>query len=546
MTLPALLTLLSALNVLAQEPAGLPRDLDLEIEVSGYVVKVGSGMETLTLNLGQDSGISLEQRVLILIEYQEKEEKERLCLVLPSLCFGTETIQYNPANDQRAPVIGPNRGRMEMKLAEWGKGKKDKNAPRTRTRIKLAEGYVETVNPFSSVVRLTKTFAKVPLETPEAVGNLLGMPIQLVARASAEPPAQAALPPTPAPVAAVSPTPQPSIAPAAGGPKPTVVPVSAEPVLRQPRWQSPALNYKINGMAVADFSGKGTLQTALADARTVRFYAYPPAAAPWSEHKLLGTTPQILSLEAADLNGNGKAELFVSLYNGSFKRAETLVLELDAQGHWTKIAELAWLVRSHQDASGRQVLAVQQLSDDRTHPFSGIFRLAFKDGRYGPGESAVRHKRVEWIYGFSTLGLPGTEGIVTITSTDRMRIDFKKGHWRTEEAYGQTPVRFTWTDQILECHPRLPARYTEKGFDSLYLIRNIAAFGGLASSFGRFNSAEIYRKDWNGIGLQTAWKSPLSGYATELALVSPPSAPQEIAVAVVGTQGQSAVWVYDP
>lgn len=544
MALTALLTLLLAARTFAQEPTVPPRELDLEIEVSGYVVKVGSGMETLTLNLGKDSGISLEQRVLILIEYQEKEEKERLCLVLPSLCFGPDSIQYNPADDDpRAPVIGPNRGRMEMKLAEWGKGKKDKGSSRTRTRIKLAEGRVEMVNPFSSVVRLTKTFTNVPLETPEALNNLLGMPVQLVTRAMDKTMAA----PTETPPIAVAPPPSISPAPpTAGGPAVKTAAASPEPVLRQPRWQSPAFDYKINAMAVADFSGNGSLQTALADARTLRFYAYPPAAAPWGEHRLPGTAPQVISLEASDLNGNGKAELFVSLYNGSFKRAETVVLELDASGAWTKVAELAWIVRSHQDAQGRQVLAVQQLEDDRTHPYSGIFLLRYKDGRYGPGDSAIRHKRVDWIYGFSILGFPGSEGVVTMSSTDRMRIDFKKGHWRTEEAYGQTPVRITWADRILECHPRLPARYTEKGFDSLYLIRNIASLGGLAGAFGRFNSAEIYRKDWNGIGLQTAWKSPLSGYATELALVSPRSAPQEIAVAVVGTQGKSAVWVYDP
>ncbi|MEK7727782.1 MAG: hypothetical protein AAB354_05170, partial [candidate division KSB1 bacterium] len=101
--------------------------------------------------------------------------------------------------------------------------------------------------------------------------------------------------------------------------------------------------------------------------------------------------------------------------------------------------------------------------------------------------------------------------------------------------------------RILECHPRLPALYSEKGFDALYLIKNIAGIGGLAARFGRFNSAEIYRKDWNGIGLQTAWKSALSGYATELALVRSPSTSRpELAVAVVGTQGKSAVWVFDP
>ena len=42
-------------------------------------------------------------------------------------------------------------------------------------------------------------------------------------------------------------------------------------------------------------------------------------------------------------------------------------------------------MRTYQDEEGKPQLAVQQLVDDNSFPFSGIYPLAYKDGKYGPG-----------------------------------------------------------------------------------------------------------------------------------------------------------------
>jgi hypothetical protein len=284
------------------------------------------------------------------------------------------------------------------------------------------------------------------------------------------------------------------------------------------------------------------LDLALAGERAVSLYPYPPQA---NQARTVfnpgGNNRLILSLEAADLNGNGKPELFVSYFNPNMSRPETAIVELGPEGFKT-LDEIPWLVRAHQTPEGGWVLAAQQLQESRTFPFSAIYPLVYKDGRYRTGLRSIRLRRAEWIYNFTQINL-GDAGpaVLTYTSTDRLRVDLKKGHWSSSDSFGRTPVRFSWSDRILECHPRPAVHYRGPGPGSVFVIRNIPALGGLAAPFGKFSGAEVLRLEWDGLGLRAAWKSQLSGYASALALVRG----EELAVAVAGSGGSSAVWIYD-
>ena len=52
------------------------------------------------------------------------------------------------------------------------------------------------------------------------------------------------------------------------------------------------------------------------------------------------------------LDGETGDKLFVSVYDDSFKRFETRVLAMQ-NGKWLKVAELPFLTRAYQDATGQ-------------------------------------------------------------------------------------------------------------------------------------------------------------------------------------------------
>ncbi len=335
-----------------------------------------------------------------------------------------------------------------------------------------------------------------------------------------------------------------AIAPAvpAQGPRP------GEAALRAPRTRGASLPFVVTGMAVGDFDGAGKPQLVLSEEKSFRLYAYPAA-----EHKPLitgeiaGTGARIVSLEAADLDGDKKSELFVSVYNEPFHRLETSVYKADG-GKWVKIADLPVLVRSHQNATGGRVVASQQIQDDKTFPFGAVYPLIYQDGKYAQGRPALNPKRADWLYGFTyaQLDAAGEPAALSLTAVNSLRAQFANGHWRSSEGFGQSPIRVRWHDKLLEFHPPMLATYGAKGFDKLYLVRNLAMLGGLATPFGLFNGGELHAENWTGVAFETAWKAELGGSSPGFALVEPEAGRKELVVAVAGSTGKSAVWTFDP
>jgi hypothetical protein len=398
-----------------------------------------------------------------------------------------------------------------------------------RLEVKVAEGTIKDIYPMYSVG--TFSISNAPVGTNSIV------PFQPIT-----PGMRARLAPLPAPAAAAPPQSAEQVN--------QVAKSLGLTVKREPRWRGPAFDYEATALAIGDCRGDGQREAAVSDGRKVYLYPYPPVdAKPIAEYSAPGTAPRIYSLEAADLNGDGRAEVFVSYFNDSFNRFETKVLELDQKGALVQVAELPFLVRGYQDLKGARRLAAQQITEDSSFPFGAIYPLAYQDGKYVPGKPKLDFLKhpVDWLYDFNFVTVDNKPATVEVTNTELIRIRFPKNSWKTAESYAQTPNRVRWAgDRMLNFRPALVARYDEKGFAGLYAVKNIAAYGGAAALFGRFASAELRRLDWTGLSLAPSWVAELGGYCTGLALTAPAGGPQELAVMVVGTAGRSSIWAYEP
>ncbi len=323
---------------------------------------------------------------------------------------------------------------------------------------------------------------------------------------------------------------------------------SGEAELRAPRSRGAPLPFSITGMAVSDFDGVGQLQVVLSEDKIFRLYAYPAAEnKALAQGTITGTGMRILSLEAGDLDGDKKSELFVSLYNEPFRRLETFVFRLNG-GQWIKIADLPFLVRAHQNATGARVLGSQQIQDDKTFPYGAVYPLVYRNGQYTQGRPKVNPPRADWLYGFTyaQLDSAGEPAALSLTNINQLRVQFAKGHWTSSESFGQSPLRVRWHEKLLEIHPPMFAAYNTKGFDTLYLVHNLAMLGGLANPFGLFNGGELCAAQWTGVAFETAWKAELGGASSGFALVEPELGRKELIVAVSGSAGKSSVWTFDP
>ncbi|TPW17342.1 MAG: hypothetical protein FD126_3673, partial [Elusimicrobia bacterium] len=129
---------------------------------------------------------------------------------------------------------------------------------------------------------------------------------------------------------------------------------------RAPALKSPFFPMEAIDVAVGDVDGDGQPDAVLVTLEKVEARsmsgAWPVLCA--FDDKTTGS--RILSAEAADLDGDGRAEVFLSVHSRLASAVETHVL--DCKDGALKLREtLPWLVRSFADESGARRLAAQSL-----------------------------------------------------------------------------------------------------------------------------------------------------------------------------------------
>ena len=345
------------------------------------------------------------------------------------------------------------------------------------------------------------------------------------------------------------PPPPPSLA----SPAPPAEDLSSPAALRRPYYRSPLIDMDAVDIALGDVDGNGTLEILLADPNQVRIYPDVRTGKRWTPtctFKDESTGLRFLSIEAFDVDKDGKAEIFATYFSAFFKRVETYVLKCD--GDKLKVQQtLPWMVRSFQRPDGTWALGMQQLQADKSFPLSGIFEVASRDGKIEPSETRVKHKRLEFIYGFNFAQRENPAGdeqepdpfLIFYNDVGRLRTQFKRGSWSSREKYGQTAERVKWYENHLKFRSRFIVEHSPKGITGLYTLKSIAGMFKLAAPFGLFKNSELHHLRWNGMSLEPNWKAELTGYAAGMAQDAP-GANGTLFVIVRGVEKNASVWYF--
>jgi hypothetical protein len=309
-------------------------------------------------------------------------------------------------------------------------------------------------------------------------------------------------------------------------------------------WKSKTFKVELRGMAMGDVNGDGKNEMVLLEGIDIAVYSFQKAEKQGAllqlaRHESLDNE-RYLSVDVADINGNGRAEIFASKVRETTVTSE--VLEMDKGGRLRPVAKRSpWLFRVTTLPERGEVLLGQRITPeiigqgtmepDLTKQYfdPAIYLLQWKDSGYRKAEEKpLFNVKGIYVFNFAMTDLGGDPGpeIVMIDQNDKLRILDGEGNelHKTAENFGGTinyvvanPRRKSRHGELAQRHIYIPARIVtadldQDGQNEIIINRNKSETYGLTERFKAFSDGHLVSLTWTGLSLETIWESrKLSG-----------------------------------
>ncbi|HJZ54726.1 MAG TPA: VCBS repeat-containing protein, partial [Gemmataceae bacterium] len=290
----------------------------------------------------------------------------------------------------------------------------------------------------------------------------------------------------------------------------------------------------VRAVALGDLDGDGRPELIVADERLLTVYRWQDKSGPMATGVELRTTGLVLSVDAADINGAGHAQLVMVEYRGEGQPIVSTVLELDGERFKPIYETTGRYLRVV--AVGREPWLLEQPAG-AAEPFESSFRrLVWQNGTYREA-TRLRLPSGVSVYGLALMRLTGSPDpeIVAITPEDRLAVWSAKGQrlWTSADPYGGASVTFPYAqgpdsrnriDSIGRVFGRvIPLTATGDDHDIL-VWENLLPLG---SQFRillprlapiAFTEGRMHRLSWRDGGFRRVWQSQITdGYITDFA-----------------------------
>jgi len=313
----------------------------------------------------------------------------------------------------------------------------------------------------------------------------------------------------------------------------------AGPIDRENYWISQRFPAEFRGMAIGDVNGDGLNEIVVIDVNKLSVFRREG-----KNLKTLATIPgerydEYISVDVADINRNGVAEIFVSNIRAR-DRVASFVVEYKNEQYAVKETGIDMFLRVIEPYRKPPYLIGQILGSDHSVPFEKpIYKLHYKGGKY------ERDKRLPIPQGLSVYGLTidrvgdGGERVIALDENDHLRMYAKttlpiekihiyggseKSIWKSEEIYGGSDTIFQLQNKTTledECfayvNPRIITYDTnDDGKQEVIIVRNISAAGRTFEHTRVYTKSELFDLEWDGLGLIINWKTKkIGGYVAD-------------------------------
>ena len=296
-------------------------------------------------------------------------------------------------------------------------------------------------------------------------------------------------------------------------------------------------NFHMNlrAMDVGDVDGDGHDEVVLADEHKVTVYRRANNQLAAVGGFVTENRDRIHGLSVADLNNNGRAEIYVSA--ADTKRPNSMAFEWDGKGFAPVFKDVRWYLRAFEMPGQGLILAGQQCAvDGPLRP--GIYRLEVKGNGVVQQEALAVPDSVN-LFAFNVADLDG-DGIaevIAIDQNDRLRVMRASGKllYKSDDHFGGT-TRFVGGQEALGMvdsarkedlgRVYVPSRIiiadvNLDGLPDVIVNKNLASASRVFKNAKNYPSGELHALTWNGIGLTELWRTrKIDGYIADYQLRS--------------------------
>ncbi|MBA3007043.1 MAG: hypothetical protein FP810_10790 [Desulfocapsa sp.] len=300
----------------------------------------------------------------------------------------------------------------------------------------------------------------------------------------------------------------------------------------------------LEGIAIGDVDGDGVMEVVMADREKVVVYKLNAGRlAEFAQIKLL-VRYKIHAVNVADLNGNGKAEIYISAADTAMPGS--MGVEWDGKEMVTLFEDARYYIRPVKVPGLGVVLAGQKAGSEGV-AISGPIYILTRDGAQLVGEERLPVPSGVNLFNFSFADLDGDGEweVVALDQWNKLLVMKQSGKllWKSEERYGATKryiggksaMQMTQqtgarrgatkmvdgsTDILFE-EVYIPSRILVTdvdgdGIDDIIVNANTATWTSLVRSSQVFQSGTMLGLKWNGVGLQELWRTrKVGGYVVD-------------------------------
>lgn len=287
-------------------------------------------------------------------------------------------------------------------------------------------------------------------------------------------------------------------------------------------WQSQRFNMLINAIEVADVDQDGNNELILAGKEKIHIYHSTDKTL--QPVQILNTSPgrYNISLDAADINGNGYPEIFVTCLGEQEQRIKSFVLEYNGQSYQRIVEGAHWYYRVSSQTHAKPVLLGQRQRSLKD--YSGeIFVLRPGENGYQPDVRLLPDKDFNLLgVGYGYVNKTANKNVVAYKPNREIVIyDGTEAEiWESADKYGGSTLSIDQGktepgEPNEKFYLPVPIRILDidgNGHNEVVTILNHEALGSHLKRFRYYNKGQIVSLSWDGIGLALDWKTrELSG-----------------------------------